>query len=307
MRTSPYTDAACSPHSAALVPPACVAEAGGLEGWIQVNLALSAHTGSFRTSAWPLLEQLQALLQTWRQTAPVACWFVRKAPGIRLRLYGPGFDATANSAFVALLDHEVAQGNLVRWWYSTYEPETYRLGGPIALRAVHSLLSADTTVWLGWECLFRQGGTRLSEDVMALALYSDLLLRATEGYEEAWDVWCALHRIYAGALPEEPHEPSPRRHLLLPQELQRLVKEAERACLATGFAANEQFAQALEHIWERGELVGGRRALLATLASFHWNIWCLRPQVIAPLCRVMVQALHPAAAFLPSVCLPRED
>lgn len=288
------------------MPPVFVAEAGGLETWVQVNLALSAHTGSFRTSAWPLLEQLQALLQTWRQTAPVACWFVRKPPGIRLRLSGPGFDATAHSAVMALLDHEVAQGNLVRWWYSTYEPETYRLGGPVALTAVHTLLSADTTVWLIWERLSRQEGTRLSEDVMALALYSDLLLRATEGYEEAWDVWCALHRIYAGALPEAPRAPSSRRHLLLPQGLQRLAKTAERTCLDAGFAANAQFAQALEQTWERGELVGGRRALLATLASFHWNIWCLRPHVVAPLCRLMVQELHPAAAFLPSVSLRRE-
>jgi thiopeptide-type bacteriocin biosynthesis protein len=273
---------------------------------VQVNLLLSAHNGSFHTSSWPLLEQLWALLQTWRQTAPVACWFVRKSPGIRLRLSGPGFDITARSAFVALLDHEVAQGNLVRWWYSTYEPETYRLGGPVALMAVHILLSADTTVWLGWERLSRQGGTRLSEDVMALALYSDLLLRATEGHEEAWDIWCALHRIYAEALPEAPRESSPRRYLLLPQELHQLANEAERVCLDEGFAANEQFAHALERVWEQGELVGGRRALLATLASFHWNIWCLRPQVVAPLCRAMVRELHPAAAFLPSVSLRRE-
>jgi len=205
-----------------------------------------------------------------------------------------------------LLDHEVAQGNLERWWHSTYEPETYRLGGPVALTAVHTMLSADTTVWLGWERLSRQGGARLAEDVMALALYSDLLLQATEAYEEAWDVWCALHRVYAGALPEEPRESSPQCHLLLPRELHRLANAAERSLLDYGIAANEQFAQAMEQIWERGELVGGRRALLATLASFHWNIWCLRLQVVAPLCRVMVRELHPAAAFLPSVALRRE-
>ena len=306
MRTSPYTDAAPSPLSEAPVPSVFVAEAGGLETWVQVNLALSARTGSFRTSSWPLLEQLQALLQTWRQTAPVACWFVRKPPGIRLRLSGPGFGIEASQALVVLLDHEVVQGNLECWWRSTYEPETYRLGGPVALTAVHTLLSADTTIWLGWESLSRQEGARLSADFMALAFYSDLLLRANEASEEAWDVWCALHRIYAGALPQEPSVPSAQRHVLLPQGLHQQANTAERALLDQGFVANETFARALQQIWEQGALVGGRRTLLATLASFHWNIWCLSPREVAPLCRVMVRELHPATAFLPSVLARRE-
>jgi thiopeptide-type bacteriocin biosynthesis protein len=300
MQTSPRQNIAHTPHTEAPILPAFVEEATGLGTYEQVNLALSARTGSFRETSWPLLEQLQVLLQTWRRAAPVQCWFVRKPPGIRLRLSGLGFGAEAHSDFVALLDHEVALGNLVRWWRSTYEPEMYRLGGPVALTAVHDLFSADTTVWLGWERLSRQGSARLSEDLTALACYSDLLLRANEAPEEAWDVWCALHRIYAGALPEEPSEPSRRRHLL-PQGLRRLANEAERSLLDHAFAANEKFAQALEQIWERGELVGGRRALLATLASFHWNIWCLPPRVVAPLCRVMVRELHPTAAFLPPV------
>jgi thiopeptide-type bacteriocin biosynthesis protein len=301
MRTSPRKDAAHTPLAEVPVPPTFVEEATGLGVWEQVNLALSACAGSFRESSWPLLEQLQALLQIWRRAAPVECWFVRKPPGIRLRLSGPGFGTEAHNGFVALLDREVTQGNLERWWSSTYEPETYRLGGPAALAAMHNLFSADTTVWLGWESLSRRGSARLSEDLMALALYGDLLLRATEASEEAWDVWCALHWIYAGALPEEPSEPPTRRHLLLPQGLYRLANEAERSLLDHGFAANEKFARALEQIWERGELVGGRRALLATLASFHWNIWCLPPHVVAPLCQAMVRELHPAAAFLPPV------
>lgn len=301
MRTRPCKDTAPIPPAEAPVLPTFVEEARGLDAWQQVNLALSSRTGSFRKSSWPLLEQLQALLQIWRQVAPVACWFVRKPPGIRLRLSGHGFGTEAHNDFVALVDREVIRGNLERWWSSTYEPETYRLGGSAALTAVHDLFCADTTVWLGWESLSRQGGARLSEDLMALALYGDLLLRATEATEETWDVWCALHRIYAGALLEAPSEPPSRRHLLLPQGLYRLANDAERSLLDHGFAANEKFARALEQIWERGELVGGRRALLATLASFHWNVWCLPPRLVAPLCRAMVRELHPAAAFLPPV------
>src|SRR5262245_44510288 len=239
-----------------------------LETWTQVNLALSTRTGSFRTNSWPFLEQLQALLQTWRQAAPVACWFVRKNPGIRLRLSGPGFGTEASQALAVLLDREVIQGNLERWWRSIYEPETYRLGGPVALTAVHTLLSADTTMWLGWESLSRQEGARLSADFMALAFYSDLLLRANEAPEEAWDVWCALHRIYAGALPQEPSASSAQRSLLLPQGLRQQANAAERALLDQGFMANETFARVLEQVWERGALMGGRRTLLATLASF---------------------------------------
>src|SRR6266853_940291 len=76
MQMSPCTDAAPSPLCDEPVSPGCVVDVGRPETWVQVNLALSARTGSFRTSAWAVLEQLQALLQTWRQTAPVACWFV---------------------------------------------------------------------------------------------------------------------------------------------------------------------------------------------------------------------------------------
>jgi hypothetical protein len=133
---------------------------------------------------------------------------------------------------------------------------------------------------------------------MALALYGDLLQRTIEVSEEIWDVWCALYRIYVGKLPEEPGEPSARRNLLLPQGLYRLANEEERSLLDEGFAAHAKFAEALAQSWERGELVGGRRVLLATLASFHWNIWCLRPQVVARLCEAMVRELHPAVDFL---------
>lgn len=301
MRTSSRKESALIPLAEAPVAPTFSHEAMGLSAWEQVNLQLSRRGGSFRESSWPLLEQLQAWLQIWRRAAPVECWFVRKPPGIRLRLSGPGFGTEAHEDFVALLDREVTQGNLERWWSSTYEPETYRLGGPAVLNAVHKLFSADTTVWLSWESLSRHEGSRLAEDLMALALYGDLLMQATDASEEAWDIWCALYRIYAGALPEELSEPSTRPYLLLPQGLYRLANEAERSLLDHGFAANAKFAQALEQIWERGELLGGRRALLATLASFHWNIWCLSPRVVAPLCEAMVRGLHPATAFLPPV------
>lgn len=224
---------------------------------------------------------------------------MRKAPGLRLRLCGPGYGEPERRALQHVMEREVARGHLVRWWTSAYEPETFRLGGPRALRAVHALFSAHTTVWLGWEHLAQTGQTRLSGELMALALYGDLLEQALPAQEEAWDVWCTLLQLYSGRLPAEPRTRPSAARLLAPKSLAQHASACERALLYQGFTDNGQFARALDSTWEQGELVGGPRALIATVASFHWNRWCLPQTTIARVCQAAVDGLHPAAAFVP--------
>lgn len=277
-----------SPVAAAPLPvPA------GQAQWLQINLALVTVDGSWNPAFRAVMTDLTRQLPRWRRRAPVDWWLIRKVPGVRLRL--TGLDRAACSELVGLLDGQVTQGHLHRWWFSTYEPETARLGGPVLLPAVHRLLCADSQLWADWDALAHQGHTRLSRDLLALALAGDLIERGCEEPAESWAVWYALHRYYA---PQEavpgPGEPRPQ---LRPQGLLKLTGEAERQLLERGFAANQRFGEALHQTWLQGQLLGGRRALLASLTAFHWNIWCLSLPAIVPLCRAMVRELHPAGRF----------
>jgi thiopeptide-type bacteriocin biosynthesis protein len=261
-------------------------------GWVQLNVALSQGSGSLRDAAWPLFDDLERWLAAARGRGAIELWFVRKTPALRLRLRGPGLDAQAREELASLLTAHQAPGPVQRWGFATYEPEIHRLGGPVALELVHGLLSRSTDVWLAWERLSRTGRTRLGPEPMVLALYGDLLLRSLQAPEEAWDVWMTLRRIYDGAAGSPPRAPSsPRRPGL--QVLATLASPEERALLERGRAAADAFAEGLAHAHDCCLLEGGRRALLGTLASFFFNLWCLRPESIAALCRVAVLELDP--------------
>ncbi|HEY2510397.1 MAG TPA: thiopeptide-type bacteriocin biosynthesis protein [Polyangiaceae bacterium] len=263
--------------------------------WSQLNIAFALQGGAIGASAWPFLEALAADLEAWRRRAAVSVWFLRKEPGFRLRLSGPGFDASARATLESRLRAEARSGRIARWTWSTYEPESDRLGGPRMLPAVHALLGAWSEAWIAWEAASRAGEARLGRDAMALALYADLVTLCTEGPAETWDVWAALHRRYADAAPREPARGKASRPHLTPRALRSLAGSFEQRVLDAGFDANVTFARALEAAWSEGSLVGGRRGLTATLAPFHWNIWALRPAAIAQMTALMVSDLHPSA------------
>jgi thiopeptide-type bacteriocin biosynthesis protein len=267
-------------------------------GWVQLNVALSRGSGSLRDAAWPLFDELERWLAEARRRDALELWFVRKQPALRLRLRGPGFDARAREELTSLLAQRQAAGPVQRWGFATYEPETHRLGGPVALELVHALLSRSTDLWLAWERLSRTGRTRLGPEPMVLALYGDLLLRSLQAPEEAWDVWMTLRRIYEGSASLPPRMPSDGRRPGS-EALAALASPAERALLERGRTAADAFARGLTHAHDCCLLEGGRRALLATLASFVFNLWCLRPESIAALCRVAVLELDPRFEITP--------
>lgn len=262
-------------------------------GWTQLNVGLSSGSGSLRDAAWPLFEGLERWLAAARQRGAVACWFVRKAPALRLRLRGPGFDAQAREELASLLDGLRERGPVEHWGFATYEPEVHRLGGPVALELVHALLSQSTDVWLAWERLSRTGRARLGPDLMALSLYDELLARSLRASEEAWDVWMALLRIYDPTCASPPRRAAGEARGLRRRAILAQASPEERALLERADAAAEAFAVGLAHAHDHCTLEGGRRALLGTLASFYFNLWCLRPATMAALCRVAVRELDP--------------
>lgn len=262
-------------------------------GWSQLNIGLSSPSGSLRDATWPLFEGLERWLAAARQRGATACWFVRKAPALRLRLRGPGFDARAREELASLLDGLRGPGPVTHWGAATYEPEVHRLGGPVALELVHALLSQSTDVWLAWERLSRTGRARLGPDLMVLSLYDELLARSLRASEEAWDVWMALLRIYDPSLASPPRRAAGEARGLRQRAILAQASPEERALLERADAAAEAFAVGLAHAHDHCTLEGGRRALLGTLASFYFNLWCLRPATMAALCRVAVRELDP--------------
>jgi thiopeptide-type bacteriocin biosynthesis protein len=262
-------------------------------GWVQLNIAWTGERGQ----AGDFFRGLSEALSRWRSRAPVERWFVRKPPGLRLRLRGPGFDAEAEAELDALIDAERRAGRVQRCWRSTYEPERDRLGGDAVLPAVHALFSADTDLWSAWIDLEASGRTSLLPAWMSLALQADLLGRGTEAREETWAIWAALHRLYTGAPPAgltRASKPS----LADPRALVRLASADEQRLLARGFEVHTRLLAALREAEHNELLVGGARALLATVAAFHWNRWGLDQPTIASLCAAMVADLHPSHAFV---------
>jgi thiopeptide-type bacteriocin biosynthesis protein len=263
-------------------------------GWTQLNVGMSGTgPGSLRDAAWPLFDGLERWVAAARERGPVELWFVRKPPALRLRVRGAGLDVTARQELARLLDAQREAGPVDHWGLSTYEPEVHRLGGPVVIELVHALLSASTDVWLAWERLSRSGQSSLGRDLMVLSLYDELLARSLRANEEAWDVWMTLLRLYdpLGAAP--PRRAAGDARARRQRAIVAQATAAEQALLARADAAAEAFATGLGQAHDRCTLAGGRRALLGTLASFFFNLWCLPPATIAALCRVAVRELDP--------------
>ena len=200
-----------------LESPPVVESCPDAAGWVQLNIAWTGARGQ----AGPFFRALAEALGRWRSRGPVERWFVRKTPGLRLRLRGAGFDADALAELQALIDDERRVGRIERCWRSTYEPERDRLGGDAVLPAVHALFSADTDIWSAWIELEALGRTRLASTWMTLALQGDLLRRGTESHEETWAIWATLHRLYAGGPPSSPVGP--------PRDTHTSVADSSRA------------------------------------------------------------------------------
>jgi thiopeptide-type bacteriocin biosynthesis protein len=264
----------------------------------QINISFRLDAGGRRVSA-PLFTALAELLAELRARGSVLCWFVRKDPGLRLRIGGPGYGAHEAEALEALLAAQQRAGRVEYWFASTYEPELERLGGPHLLDAVHRAFSHDTDLWIAIMALRREGATRLSPELASLALSNNLLRRATGASEEAWDIWCALLRSQAGEEPAEPTGPIDPRAQFDSASLIARAEGDEARLLTLGLAHNAAFVSELDAVLRAGRLKGGRRGLLAAMLPFYWNRWALDRATVAAMCRAMVARLHPGLAFFP--------
>lgn len=222
-----------------------------------------------------------------RAAGAASIWFVRKPPGLRLRFGGePG--ARLRDVLEDICTMAREGGDVVEWFYSAYEPETYDLGGPGATEAAHRYFDADTRLYLARERLHAAGGVSLSPATQCLAVLADLFARCTGDAGEAWDVWCNLDKIYARV-----DAPALTLAPVSLTALRQRVGAAEADVLAGHEAANIVYAAELAALWRRGELLWGRRAILPALAAFVWNRHAVAGPTIAACARAMAVALNP--------------
>jgi thiopeptide-type bacteriocin biosynthesis protein len=232
---------------------------GAAEPWITLNLALDRRR-SAPESADAAFARLNPALRRWRrQGAVTAAWFVRKPPDVRLRLAVPDLDVV-KPELASLLDGLVRDGTLTTWFPSPYEPETVQLGGEAATALAHAWFDADTRAWS-----VRRRGSRVSDEALTLLVLTDLFRRVCPDRGECWDAWCNLARVHegrgwTGALraPAEPIDGA-------------TFAERDLAVLRHYQRANQAYADGMDAVWQRGELLYGVRTVLPFVALFHWN------------------------------------
>jgi thiopeptide-type bacteriocin biosynthesis protein len=197
-------------------------------------------------------------------------FFMRKAPGLRLRFALDRQRRAATARITELLDSLESSRVLRTWTRGSYEPETYKFGGPDAMELAHAHFHADAAAWWRWERLQRAKATRIGPQVLSIAVLNDLFTRALDGPEEVWDVWCEVAALH-GRRPAWSDHADARAPRVRIEDLAPHVSPKEGRVLEACGKANERFVDHLKSRRDTGELLYGYRRILPHLALYHWN------------------------------------
>lgn len=260
--------------------------------WIQFELELDPAPRGFHERASTSLREIWDVVSDWRDHGTVLAWFLRKAPGLRIRVWGDGVPAQGSRALSRVLDGHRARHLILNYETSHYEPEIHRFGGAPGLAVAHAFLNASANAWVAWDHARQQGNTRSDRTLVAAAIFDGLVVRMTNDLAERWDVWCRLTMLVGGVAPAPGKRPDgPRIEFAA---LATVGAPEERGLLRQMFAANARCAAAFDEI--RRELALGPRTFLVSLAAFHWNVWCTGGDDLGQLCELMSRELDPLPA-----------
>jgi luciferase family oxidoreductase group 1 len=247
---------------------AAVAAATGRR-WIQVGLA--PRDGQLDA----LLVRLNELrLQLATGSGSTNCFFMRKPPGLRLRVETRPSerDALERELYERL---EGMPEVIDRLEPGIYEPEEPLFGGPASMPFVHDIFTVDSAAWLALNAL----RTRDSAWVFSLAMQRQLLAGLeVVGWEDI-DVWTRIGRQAGRTLPDQL---STDRVHAAAERIRGLWSESDRLTSALSSGA----AEVIEHYgprlcaaagrWRtgyfgtRGAAIGPREGA-ALVTIFHWN------------------------------------
>jgi thiopeptide-type bacteriocin biosynthesis protein len=258
---------------------------------LQLNVQLERVDTDAESSARAVFEGIRPLIRTCRKQHIIRWFFfLRKAPDIRLRFFGPNPKRDVlprlESVFISL----EARGAVRRHFTSIYEPEVRLFGGRDALNFVHAYFDADTNAWMDLDRLSVSNRRTLLPDLVAAGVLNDLFFRTLGERSEVWDVWA---NVAGDAIGEQTAERYSVEVLGIEDLMAQTESLAERRVLRRYFAANDELAHGLCGLWSRGALNCGLRGILPFVAVFCVNRHGLSALRRTMLARAMMSLLDP--------------
>ncbi|GAA3252896.1 thiopeptide-type bacteriocin biosynthesis protein [Nonomuraea helvata] len=260
---------------------------GAGHAWYQVNADFPDTADAAAAAIGRQLDRLHALVGAW--------WFIRKQPGLRLRLR-PRSDTTAMRAAVNAALNDLATSGVITCWRSAiYEPETAAFGGPTGMDIAHDLFCADSRHIVTY---LRQSAPDAGRKEVSMLLLGTMLSTCLDRFERG-DVW---HRV--AELRPLPTPPSPGQLEALADKIRPLVASPLSPIAPAGplaFAAPwaDDFRQAGQSLYgaaTAGHLTRGIRHIFVHHVIFHWNRLGLPPTTQGVLSRAACEALLPAGS-----------
>lgn len=190
----------------------------------------------------------------WRAAGRVgAWWFVRKPPGLRVRLQVRRDEPAVVDEAGALLAPRP-------WRRDVYEPESFRFGGAEGLAVAHDWFGLDADLAARWEAGGRPGG---DPRLLSLVVLADLQVAVCGDRAELWDVWQRLGEAVGTQPGLDPA--TVEAALSFDPSFVGGLPAAARELLEAWHEGVEPTAAALD------AAAVGRRAWLVAVAPFHWN------------------------------------
>ncbi|MCA1673221.1 MAG: thiopeptide-type bacteriocin biosynthesis protein, partial [Actinobacteria bacterium] len=161
-------------------------EAQAERHWYQVHLEFSDWESIEHTVVTGLAPRLQHLQDTG---VIAAWWFIRKAPGLRLRIKSGGTHPALAAALDPLFEELTATGALAHWQHTLYEPEEAAFGGPPGMEIAHELFNTDSHHILSY---LRHEQPPIGRRELSVLLCTTLFRAADQEWFECGDIW---HRV----------------------------------------------------------------------------------------------------------------
>lgn len=268
------------------------------DDWIEVSCSLFPGPDGTAHIPW---QPLADALGGWRAEGLLqAFWFVRKMPGLKLRLRGGARQPELETELARWLAAAERCNDLRGYRFTRYEAEEYRFGGAAGLEVAHRHFDAGARAVIEYHAALAAGQSRLAPHEWSFANTSDLLQRALHDKAEMWDVWCRLRGLLpssADAVEWPDAAKAAAGWSPLIGDLLAFDSDLAQAAMA----ANDATATDLAALAEGGRLGVGLREWLAAATTFDWNRWGL-PSNLPALARALDAAV---ALWRPDQSQPR--
>jgi len=246
------------------------------EVWLQFGLVIPRRPETSRTALY------QAVGGTLRTliTGELAhdAFFMHKPPGIRLRLRTElACRQTVEVELNRALHEWTKLGLITGWRPAVYEPERALFGGPVSMRSVHRVFTADSIAWLGFHGTAEPPGPVWA---MSLLMIRELFAAlAIVGWEDG-DVWDRLRRQAGRAVTTSVRQTAVmerladvlNRHWHTPDATRDLLSPAARNLLDEyATAVHAEAPRWMSEYFTAPGATLGPREVAAHVIIFHWN------------------------------------